>query len=69
MRWGGKVWVDVRRQLRANVLSTLKWVGPCKVFQVDAGPLYYVEYWTEGSLTKFNRVHPQFMRRFRGESG
>ena len=55
---GETVLVDIRRQIRANQRRIMKWVGPCKVCRVEEGPLYYIEYWTEGLLMKFNKVYP-----------
>ena len=52
------VWVDVRRQMRANKRGMVKWVGLCKVFRVKEGPFYYIEYWMKGLLMKFNKVYP-----------
>ena len=66
---GDLVWVDVRRQSKANQGGTIKWVGPCAIKLIMAGPLYQVEYTSKGSTLTFNRVHPQFMKAFKGESG
>ena len=66
---GEIVWVDVRRQMRANQRGMVKWVGPYKTCRVEKGPLYYIKYWTKSLLIKFNIVYPQFIKTFCRKSG
>ena len=58
----------MRQQSKENRCETIKWICPCTVYKVDEGLMYYIEYKTEGSLIKFQKVHPQFIKKFIGES-
>ena len=45
-----------------------KWIGPCKVDSVLDGGLFELLYKVNGKFIKYNCIHPQFLKRFCGES-
>ena len=44
------------------------WIGPCRVVGKPTGNLYLLEYKTEEMCVSFQRIHPQFMKPFIGET-
>lgn len=65
---GDLVWINVHRRLKSKGKGGLHWEGPCEIVEKSLGGLFNLEYKTGISTVKFNRIHPQFLKPFRGES-
>ena len=61
------VWFNVQRQMPDMKYNKAKWIGPCKVVSVSNGSLFELLYEVNGKFIKYNRIHPQFLKRFCGE--
>ena len=44
-----------------------KWVGPCKKVSISKGGLFELAYEVNKAFVKYERIHPQFLKRFCGE--
>ena len=64
---GELVWFNVRRRMPDMKYNKAKWIGPCKVVSVSDGGLFELSYEVNGEFIKYDRIHPQFLKRFRGE--
>ena len=58
------MWFNVQRWLQNIKYNKANWVGPCKVASVSKGGLFELLYKVNGKFTKYNRIHPQFLKRF-----
>ena len=66
---GDLVWINIHRRTKSLGKGTLHWEGPCIIISKSlGGGLFNLEYKTGFSLVKFNRIHPQFLKPFNGES-
>ena len=59
---------DVYRHVKSKMKGVLHWEGPLRIVEIKKGGLYNLEYKTGVSLMRFNRIHPQFLKPFHGES-
>ena len=64
---GDQVWLDIQRMARTKKKTAISWVGPCEITR-EFGGLYDLKYQTEGSVKTFVRIHPQFMKMWKGEA-
>ena len=65
---GDHVWMDVWRYVKTKGKGGVKWIGPCLITLVRPGPLFDVSYRTETSELLYQRVSPQFLKVYNGES-
>ena len=65
---GDVVWMNIHCRLKSKGKGGLHWEGPCNILSKTQGGLFNLEYKTGFSLMRFNRVHPQFLKEFKGES-
>ena len=64
---GELVWFNVQRRMPDMKYNKAKWIGPCKVVSVLDGGLFKLSYEVNGKFIKYNRIHPQLLKRFCGE--
>ena len=64
---GELVWFNVQRRMPDMKYNKAKWIGPCKVVSVLDRGLFELSYEVNGEFSKYNRIHPQFLKRFCGE--
>ena len=64
---GELVWFNIRRQIPDMKYNKAKWVGPCKIVSISKGGLFELAYEVNKAFVKYERIHPQFLKRFCGE--
>ena len=65
---GDYLWMDVWQYVKKKDKGGVKWIGPCLITWVHPGPLYDVSYRMETSELLYQRVSPQFLKVYKGES-
>ena len=64
---GELVWFNIQRQIPDLKYNKAKWVGPCKIVSISKGDLFEFAYKVNKEFVKYERIHPQFLKRFYGE--
>lgn len=64
---GELVWFNKQRRMPDMEYNKAKRIGPCKVVSVSDGGLFELLYEVNGKIIEYNRIHPQFLKRFCGE--
>ena len=62
------VWIDLRRVEPTKRKGGIKWLGPCVITEITPGPLYNLKYFDDVETKKYTRIHPQFLKLYRGET-
>ena len=61
---GELVWFNAQRQMPDMKYNKAKRIGPCKVVSVLYGGLFELSYKVNSKFIKYDRIHPQFLKRF-----
>ena len=64
---GDVVLMNVKQCLSDLKNVVLRWIGPCTIVYERPGKLYDIEYECEGQVTKYLRVHPEFLKLYLGQ--
>ena len=64
---GDVVLMNVKRRLSDLKNVGVRWIGPCTIVYERPGKLYDIEYECEGQVTKYLRVHPEFLKLYLGQ--
>ena len=64
---GELLWFNLQRRMPDMKYNKAKWIGPCKVVSVSDKGLFKLSYEVNGEFIKYDRIHPQFLKRFCGE--
>ena len=64
---GDVVLMNVKQQLSDLKNMGVRWIGPCTIVYKQPGKLYIIKYKCKGQVTKYLRVHPEFLKLYLGQ--
>ena len=64
---GDLVMFEITSRRKEMKASKRHWIGPCEIIREREGSLFDLEYSQEGIGQKFFRVHPEYMKLYRGQ--
>ena len=64
---GDIVLMNIKKRIRDIKNVGVRWIGPCTVVYERPSKLFNIEYDCEGKVSKYLRVHPEFLKLYVGQ--
>jgi len=65
---GDLVLFNIKNRISNLKAGQIHWIGPCKVEYEHPGKLFDLNYEVNGKNQTYYRVHPEFMKIYRGQT-
>ena len=64
---GDVVLMNIKKRIKDIKNVGVRWIGPCTVVYERPGKLFDIEYECKGQVSKYLRVHPEFLKLYAGQ--